>query len=166
MTLDFQKALPLILAAAAALLAGSGQAASSGPFAPDGNVRAASSGRFRPDGTVVYDANTGLSWEQSPQTTERTLSGALAYCAGLGTSFRLPNVKELQTVVDRSRSSPAVDTRVFETVVPVLYWTSTPHADQPSDQWMVEFGAGVSTFAPSASSRLTWCVRSPAQAAR
>jgi hypothetical protein len=152
MSFDLRKGTPLILAAAAALLAGSGQAASSG--------------RFRPDGTVVYDANTGLSWEQYPQTTATTLSAANAYCVALGASFRLPTMKELQTVVDRSRYTPAVDTSVFETVQPTTYWTSTPLADDGTTQWLVEFGAGVSTFGPATGSHLTWCVRSPAQAAR
>lgn len=147
MRLELRKTIPLILATAAALLAGSGQAASNA--------------RFRPDGTVVYDANTGLSWEQVPQTTPRTLMDAAAYCAALGASFRLPNMKELQTVVDRSRSSPAVDTSVFETVQPTTYWTSTTLADQPSTSWQVEFGLGASTFSSGTGSHLTWCVRSP-----
>jgi hypothetical protein len=152
MNLELRKRTPLILAAAAALLAGSGQAASSG--------------RFRPDGTVVYDANTGLSWEQYPLTTAMTLSEANARCLALGASFRLPNMKELQTVVDRSRITPAVDNSVFETVQPSTYWTSSTLAEQAMNSWFVEFGMGVSTFGPSTGSHLTWCVRSPAQAAR
>lgn len=153
MNVDLRTRTPLILAGAAALLAGSGQAASSE--------------RFRPDGTVVYDANTGLSWEQYPSTTAMTLSAANAYCQELGASFRLPTMKELQTVVDRSRISPAVDTSVFETVQPgVYYWTSSTLAGDPSSSWFVEFGMGVSTFSSSTGSHLTWCVRSPAQAAR
>ncbi len=152
MNLQLRNATPLILAAAAALLAGSGQAASSE--------------RFRPDGTVVYDAATELSWEQSPTRSSRTLADAEAYCRAFGSSFRLPTMKELQTVVDRARHTPAVDITVFETVLPDLYWTSTPLAGSSTDSWLVEFGSGASTFGSSDDSYLTWCVRSPAVAAR
>lgn len=150
MTLVLRRAIPLTLAAAAVVVAVAGQAFSTEP-----------SGRFRTDGSVVYDANTGLSWEQSPQTTTRDLSEANAYCVALGGSFRLPSMKELQTVVDRSRHTPAVDTSVFPTVQPGLYWTSTPLAGDTTTMWQVEFGSGVSTFSSSTGSFLTWCVRSP-----
>ena len=109
MTLDLRRAVPLTLAAVGVVVALSSQAFST-----------EASGRFRTDGNVVYDANTGLSWERSPQATTRNLTDANAYCLALGPSFRLPSMKELQTVVDRSRHTPAVDTSVFQNVQPDL----------------------------------------------
>jgi hypothetical protein len=63
------------------------------------------------DGTV-YDTKTKLTWQQSigPNATP---TDAMAYCAantaGLpGGPWRLPNIKELQTLVDENQPYPAV----------------------------------------------------------
>ncbi len=97
------------------------------------------------DGTVS-DRATGLMWQQADDKKGRDWEDALAYAEGLRlaghTDWRLPNTKELQSIVDYSRSpqatsSPAIDP-VFQTsrieapdgqLQYPHFWTSTNHQD-------------------------------------
>jgi hypothetical protein len=99
------------------------------------------------DGTVT-DRATGLTWAAGDSGRAMTWEAALAYARSSTlaghTDWRLPNAKELQYIVDYTRSpdttgSPAIDP-VF-TATPVTneagqtdfghYWTSTTHLDGP-----------------------------------
>jgi hypothetical protein len=67
------------------------------------------------DGTVS-DTVTGLSWQQGDGQNDaggRTWLNALAYCEGLNlagrSDWRLPNIRELETLVDDSRYNPSID---------------------------------------------------------
>ena len=59
-----------------------------------------------------------------------------------GVNWRLPNVKELQTLVDRGFERPAIDSGVFPNTPTAHYWTSTPHAVFRYSVWVVGFGDG------------------------
>ncbi|MCZ7582688.1 MAG: DUF1566 domain-containing protein [Deltaproteobacteria bacterium] len=95
------------------------------------------------DGTV-NDAATGLMWQHDDNGTGVEWDQALAYCEdfdGAGyDDWRLPNAKELESLVDYSRSPDATGTAaidpVFETSAIVneaglddfpYFWTSTTH---------------------------------------
>lgn len=78
------------------------------------------------DGTITDNA-TGLMWEQSDNGVTMEWKEALAYAenstAGGYDDWRLPNIKELQTIVDYSKApsatdeadrGPAIDTDYFE----------------------------------------------------
>ena len=85
------------------------------------------------DGTVL-DQATQLIWQQADDGQARAWPDALAYCAGLSlagrTDWRLPNAKELQSIIDYSRR-PAIDP-VFKLSEPNAYgWTSTTHLEGP-----------------------------------
>ncbi len=101
------------------------------------------------DGTVT-DRATGLMWQQADDGAARDWQGALACAEGLELAgygdWRLPNAKELQSIVDYMRApdvtgSPAIDP-VFSTTEirdpagsPGQYpnfWTSTTHLDGPT----------------------------------
>lgn len=99
------------------------------------------------DGTVL-DLATGLVWQKSDSGKGMAWKEALSYSESLELAghddWRLPSAKELQSIVDYSRSpetsnSPAIDP-IFETSsinneggekdYP-YYWTSTTHLDGP-----------------------------------
>jgi len=61
----------------------------------------------------------------------------------LGDGWRLPTVTELQSLVDRSRSDPAIDTAKFPDTKSDWYWTSTPCAWNKNARWVVDFSYGV-----------------------
>jgi hypothetical protein len=113
------------------------------------------------DGTVI-DQATGLVWQQDDSGTGLDWPSALDYCENLDlggdTDWRLPNAKELQSIVDYSRSpgttSSAAISPLFITT-PIVneagqgdyayYWTSTTHANQMggSSAVYISFGRGL-----------------------
>ncbi|MBU0673802.1 MAG: DUF1566 domain-containing protein [Proteobacteria bacterium] len=79
------------------------------------------------NGTVT-DYTTGLLWQQQGMD-ELSWEEAISYCeelvlAGAG-DWRLPNIKELQTIVDTSVLYPAVSRRYFPGIRSSFYWSST-----------------------------------------
>lgn len=101
------------------------------------------------DGTVT-DQRTGLVWQKVPASKEMTWEQALAHCAALPASkagkWRLPNVKELRSLSDDSKSSPSVDTAVLPSMRAASYWTSTAQVNRPSRAWYVDFESGLVTY--------------------
>jgi hypothetical protein len=97
------------------------------------------------DGTVT-DQATGLTWMQRDSEAGMDWPQALAYCEGTNTSarddWRLPNAKELQSIVDYSRSPDASNSAAIDPIFQASlitneagqadfpsYWTSTTHAN-------------------------------------
>ena len=113
------------------------------------------------DGTVS-DAATGLMWEQadSGDAAGMDWESALAWCADADTGgyddWRLPDAKELHSIVDYSRSPDTTDSAAIDPVfdsTPIVdeagdanygwYWSGTTHLDgmQPgTDAVYVAFG--------------------------
>ena len=73
-------------------------------------------------------------WQQATAPGTYTWQQALAYCEDLDlaghTDWRLPDRNELQSIVDYSRSDPAIDP-LFSTVAS-NYWSSTTYAYIPT----------------------------------
>jgi arylsulfatase A-like enzyme len=90
------------------------------------------------NGTVT-DHATGLMWQQGDSVVTQNWEQALAYAEGLELAgyrdWRLPNAKELQSIVDYTRAplvtgTAAIDTNYFDvTETESFYWTSTTHLD-------------------------------------
>jgi len=58
------------------------------------------------------------------------------------TDWRLPNRKELQSIVDRSRTGRAIDTNYFPDTSPGFYWSSAPFSHYANDALLVDFKSG------------------------
>lgn len=99
------------------------------------------------NGTVT-DSSTGLVWQQA-EPGEKTWNDALAYCEGLSLAgaddWRLPNIKELESLTDDTRFSPALDTTYFPGAVSASYWSSTTSAGSTNVAWYVDFIYGDGT---------------------
>lgn len=92
------------------------------------------------DGTIT-DRATGLTWTKSDSRRGMDWEDALAHAEGLQLAghddWRLPNAKELQSIVDYTRI-PAIDpifqtTRRSDGEYP-FFWTGTTHLDGPPDR--------------------------------
>lgn len=100
------------------------------------------------DGTVT-DTATGLMWQQSEAGT-MTWAEALNYCETLTLAdygdWRLPNINELQSIVDYKLGyqdgEPAIDKTFFPDAGPSLYWSATTFAYSTSEAWKVDFNFG------------------------
>ena len=94
------------------------------------------------DGTVS-DTFTGLMWQQGEPESTMTWESAISYCEGLSlagyTDWRLPNRKELRSIVDYSLYSPAIDTTYFPNTVSSDYWSSTTLASNTGHAWYIIF---------------------------
>jgi len=124
-----------------------------------------SDGRFvdNGDGTVT-DNCTGLMWQKEtadvngddkvtvkngPDTAhlpdEIYWCGAMDYCKNLSLAghddWRLPNVRELQSIVDYGRFNPAIDTVLG--AFSERYWSSTTFAENPEVALIVHFQNGI-----------------------
>ncbi|MBD3251338.1 DUF1566 domain-containing protein, partial [Candidatus Uhrbacteria bacterium] len=95
------------------------------------------------NGTVT-DASSGLTWQQGDSGSGMDWGDALSYCEQLSlggaTDWRLPNAKELQYIVDYTRSpdttgSASIDAMFSSTQITneagqpdyPFYWTGTTH---------------------------------------
>jgi len=101
------------------------------------------------DGTVT-DRAAELTWQQRDDGRTRNWQQALAYCETLElsghTDWRLPNIKELQSIVDYSRHDPALDSRFLEQQDRRgWFWSSTTHGDNIRQADYICFGKCVSS---------------------
>jgi hypothetical protein len=121
--------------------------------APPGRYEAA-------DGeSLVRDRETGLVWETTSDEAGYTWEEAKALCAGrAGGAARLPTMKELLTLVDESRTDPAIDPAAFPGSTG-YYWSSTVYAPNDALAWLVDFTVGAPSWADQAGAARVRCVR-------
>jgi len=107
-------------------------------------------------GGMVRDFRTGLEWERKPEAidvldwdVDPIIEQAADYCATLpvgGGGWRLPTVKELNTIVDEHTVQPVIDEAIFPDTERHWYLTSTPLgcSQHLGWYWAVSFGDGAS----------------------
>jgi Protein of unknown function (DUF1566) len=115
--------------------------------------------RFKDNGDgTVEDKLTDLIWLKnancstiSPAVWATALSNANSLVDGqcdlsdgsMAGDWRLPNVKELQSLIDFGNISPALPTgHPFLNVQSADYWSSTTRAGNPVLAWVVDLGDG------------------------
>jgi len=100
---------------------------------------------------TVSDTVTGLMWQKGDSQNDaggRTWEEALNYCESLTlpsggySDWRLPNVRELETLVDWDRYAPAINTTYFPDCRSSYYWSSSTYAYYPGYAWTVDFYNG------------------------
>ncbi len=123
-------------------------------------------GSFTDSGNgTVTDSVTNLMWQKQDDATGRTWEQAISYCEALSlggfVDWRLPNVKELRSIVDSTKASiPLINIDYFPGTLSSSYWTSTSSAPNPSYAWTVNFSNGsVGVSHPKTDSVSVRCVR-------
>jgi len=134
---------------------------------------------------TVTDNRTGLMWKQcvegqtassgscsaGPVAGTYTWAAATATCDGLEfagySDWRLPNIKELASIVKFQNTAPAIDTTYFPetTYSPAIngnyYWSSTTRVSYTPNKWVVSFTYGTVVDIGATFSRYVRCVRGP-----
>jgi len=117
----------------------------------------------------VVDKLSGLMWLKNPDSIQRDWTDALAYCAALDgedgrggfTDWRLPNIRELLSLVDYGRFFPALPVgHPFESEQFLNFWSGTTDHDMNDNAWYVDFYNGYSYFEPKTTTFKVWPVRS------
>jgi hypothetical protein len=101
------------------------------------------------DGTIT-DQATGLMWQASDSELTLDWEGALDYCESLDTAgytdWRLPNAKELQSIVNYTRSPQTTNSAAINPIFDLTeteswFWSSTTHLDtDASNAVYIAFG--------------------------
>ena len=111
------------------------------------------------DGTVT-DPTTGLIWKRCSEG--QVWDGATSACTGTNTPYafdnanaltgtvtfagqsdwRVPNIRELQTIVDRSVVSPTIDKAAFPNTTTSCVWSDTADFSIAGNAWSVNFSYG------------------------
>ncbi|MBF0353602.1 MAG: DUF1566 domain-containing protein [SAR324 cluster bacterium] len=114
------------------------------------------------ENSTVQDLATGLMWQKVDDGSARSKDQGLNYCESLAlenfTDWRLPDIKELESIVDYSSYNPAINTSYFSnTQTSAYYMSSTSDVSNSLATWRIHFGEGY--FGPDNSSGLVRCVR-------
>jgi len=109
------------------------------------------------NGTVTH-SKTGLMWKQCSEglsgvacatgaATTHTWQAALTVAetlnAGAGfagfTDWRVPNQKELNSIIERQCTGPSVNATIFPGTVSSGYWSASPYAASATAAWGINF---------------------------
>ena len=109
------------------------------------------------DGTVL-GKNTGLVWmrcsvgqswtgqsckgEGALLTWAQALKAADGYQYGGFNDWRLPNKNELESIVELSCSSPAINEKLFPAAPSAFFWSASPYSGVGDGAWSVDFAYG------------------------
>lgn len=113
------------------------------------------------DGTVT-DTKTQLVWKtclagqkgklcEKDSATSFSWREALQYVSAFNlksahSDWRLPNVRELSSIVELQCTFPAINLSIFPNTPPAHQWTSSPYKFYPHYSWYVDFNDGVYTY--------------------
>ena len=112
---------------------------------------------------TITDTDTGLMWQQGEIPSTTNWESALQYAesnslAGYS-DWRLPNIKELQSINDETLVNPSVDTTYFPGVTAARYWSSTSMHGTTNEAWFLDCQYGVASYTDKGSNLLVRCVR-------
>ncbi len=105
------------------------------------------SNNFTKSKNIVVDIKKDLMWQDHIENIEYTENWTLAkeYCVSLTlngyTDWKLPTIKELQSIVDITKKKPAINSE-FKYVEPSSYWSNTQDMKNKNKAWYVGFKTG------------------------
>lgn len=113
------------------------------------------------DGTVT-DNDTDLMWMQCSEGQTWEPNGGAGNCTGTATphtwdaalalangktfaghsDWRLPDIKELASLVAEDRYDPAINSAIFPAPPSSSFWSGSPYANNSNYSWSVDFTFG------------------------
>lgn len=102
-----------------------------------------------------------VTWEQALENVRGLANGKGGLSDGSKKgSWRLPNIREIQSLIDYSTANPILPAgHPFKNVKPGIYWTSTSLAASPNLAWMMTLGIGPTVFDLKINDNRMWPVR-------
>ncbi len=101
------------------------------------------------DGTIL-DYLTNLIWAKTISPDSLTWENALMYAESFSlsglTDWRLPNIKELQSIEDVSVINPSINTKIFTNMGNKVFWSSTSLPNIPEKAWYLNTANGITTY--------------------
>lgn len=106
-----------------------------------------------PTGLVFMRCAIGQTWQNGEctgQATAHTWQEALELSVGYdfndSKNWRLPNIKELSVIIERSCISPSINAAAFPQTLDEDFWTSTPSVLDQQRAWVIGFFNGTSSL--------------------
>lgn len=107
------------------------------------------------NGDEVKDVQTGLIWQRcsvgqtwngsnciGTAATYSSWTNVLQTIANMGNGWRVPNIKELDSLIEQACYSPSINETYFPNTVSSYYWTSSPVSYNSKYAWIVSFNYG------------------------
>jgi|APEBP8051072266_1049373.scaffolds.fasta_scaffold01701_1 hypothetical protein len=114
------------------------------------------------NGTVT-DNLTLLQWTSVPHIQALTWNDALLFAQECNvasyTDWRLPNIKELQSLHNPSSVNPAVFSPYFPSINISTFWSSTTLQNQPQKAWFFDSKFGITSYEDKTKLKSILCVR-------
>ncbi len=114
--------------------------------------------RYAINGDTVTDRHTGLVWarcahgqvltgdqclgQAGTYTHEEALRFASTWTSSDGKRWRLPNRRELLSIVEFGCNYPAIDRTAFPNTPAVWFWSTTPYSADSNKAWPIHFETG------------------------
>ena len=115
--------------------------------------------------STVSDSSTKLQWEdgENVKASRKNWDYAKTYCRNLVLDgkydWRLPNKDDLLTIIDFSKSNPAIKEDVFKNIASNYYWSSIPNAALSNYAWYISFDTGLIGYSKKRNMEYVRCVR-------
>lgn len=113
---------------------------------------------------TITDHLTDLIWQKAPFSDSLSWEQSLTYADTLTTAgfndWRLPNIKELQSLNDETRINPSINSTYFNVTNVNKYWSSTTLPNQTAKAWYLNTQFGVTTYDNKTVKHNLICVRS------
>jgi hypothetical protein len=116
------------------------------------------------DEEVVFDSTSLLMWQDDNdvQVDLLTWSEAISYCESSTkasySNWRLPNINELNTIIDDSKANPSMS-EVFGKPLSARYWSSTTAEQNKAYAWHFDFSDSSEDYTSKTSTLNIRCVR-------
>ena len=105
-------------------------------------------------GSEVLDTQTKLVWQRcslgqtwngttcTGTASTHTWADALTKARAVGNGYRLPNIKELQSLVEEACYNNSINETFFPATPRGGYWSASPYAGDHDGAWVVNFHLG------------------------
>lgn len=112
---------------------------------------------------TVSDQLTGLEWQRTLSLDTLSWEQALLFAdtstIGGFSDWRLPNIKELQSINDESKMNPSINSSYFVTGGAKVYWSSTTLPNQTAKAWYLNSQYGITSYDSKTRGHYVLCVR-------